>query len=548
MRRSADSRARQANPMFAVPAQTQVLENRYVLTPLVALTTKNELVTFDSTSPEEIMTSNEVSGLQRGEKLLGIDVRPATGELYGLTNKGRLYTIDPYSGVATFKVALTADSSDTSNPFTKLKGSSFGIDFNPTVDRLRVTSDRDINLRINVDTGATITDTTLAYTSGDTNVRKNPTIVGSAYTNPDNDPATGTSLLGIDWKQGVVVGQNPANDGALATIGSLGMRVRKEVGFDIGADGVTYATLIPQRGSRDASLYTVQQETGAVTLVGTIGSGHVIKGLAALLPAQPVFAVTTDNNLISFNSARPDILTSKTAITGLAEGDSIEGIDFRPSTGQLFGIGSSGTLYILDTSTATATLAPSLFADPTDLTIPYAGLIGTSIGFDFNPVADRLRMVSDADENLRANIDTGGTLTDEPLAYAAGDVNFEVDPRIVASAYSNNFAGATSTVLTGIDSDLDVLVLQNPPNAGALSTIGSLGVDTTDLTSFDQSAEGDAFAALTLASELNTGFYSINLSTGAATFIGTIGGTTTVGGERVRAMAIAPSIVQVTAV
>ena len=71
-------------------------------------------------------------------------------------------------------------------------------------------------------------------------------------------------------------------------------------------------------------------------------------------------------------------------------------------------------------------------------------------------------------------------------------------PAIVASAYTNSTPGATATQLFGIDSDLDILVLQNPPNSGTLSTIGSLGVDTGDRVGFDVVGEsGEAYASLT---------------------------------------------------
>ncbi len=104
-------------------------------------------------------TAMNVTGLQSGETLLGIDIRPGgttTGQIYGLSSMGRLYTIDKFTGAATLKSTLSADPADTSNPFTGLSGTNFGIDFNPVVDRLRVVSDTGQNLRINVDSGAVI--------------------------------------------------------------------------------------------------------------------------------------------------------------------------------------------------------------------------------------------------------------------------------------------------------------------------------------------------------------------------------------------------------
>jgi hypothetical protein len=128
-----------------------------------------------------------------------------------------------------------------------------------------------------------------------------------------------------------------------------------------------------------------------------------------------------------------------------------------------------------------------------------------------------------------------GTLTSEDvqLAYAAGDPNFGVDPDIVGSAYTNNFAGALSTVLFGIESNRNLLVIQNPPNNGTLNTVGSLGpaVSTSGLVGFDISGStGTAFASLTGTDASSSELYTINLSTGAATLIGTIGGGNTIGG------------------
>ena len=124
------------------------------------LTSANRLVTFNRAAPS-VQTAVAITGLQGGEQLLGIDVRPLgapDGVLFALGSSGRIYTIDPTSGAATQKAQLTADATDTTNPFTALDGTEFGVDFNPVVDRLRVVSNTGQNLRINVDTGATITD------------------------------------------------------------------------------------------------------------------------------------------------------------------------------------------------------------------------------------------------------------------------------------------------------------------------------------------------------------------------------------------------------
>lgn len=527
----------------------EALEGRSVMATMVALTNLDRIITFDSAAPTAVITANAITGMGQGEDMVGITTRPATGQLYGVTNVGRIYTIDAYTGVATFKKSLTADATDTTAPFTRLVGVSFEIDFNPVVDRLRIVSDSEQNLRVNVDTGETTTDTTLAYVTGDPRFGRDPHIVGAGYQNPDNDAATGTTLFGIDSRYDTLVTQNPANDGKLTTIGSIGFDSNTRIGFDIGLDGTAYATLTPQAGGVnngfDSALYTINLSTGAATLVGKIGGGgYTVLNVQTLLPARPVFAVTTQGNLISYNAVRPDVLTSKVAISGLDTNEAIVGIDFRPATGTLYGVSNLGRVFVINTTTGAAVATPSIAADPTDVTNPFTAINGTSLGFDFNPVVDRLRMTTNADENVRANVGTGLAFTDTTLAYGGADANAGANPNIVASAYSNNFAGTATTTLYGIDSNLDILVTQNPANDGTLLTVGSLGVNASAVTSFDISSGGIAYAAITLQGGTNTGFYSINLATGAATLIGTIGVTTTIGGETVVGMAIAPALVQ----
>ena len=101
-------------------------------------------------------------------------------------------------------------------------------------------------------------------------------------------------------------------------------------------------------------------------------------------------------------------------------------------------------------------------------------------------------MVSDTGQNLRLNPDTG--------AVAAVDTALNPGaPHVVGSAYTNNFAGATTTTLYAIDATTDQLFIQNPPNDGTLVPVGPLGVDTTDAVGFDISAnDGVAFATLTV--------------------------------------------------
>ena len=245
-----------------------------------------------------------------------------------------------------------------------------------------------------------------------------------------------------------------------------------------------------------------------------------------------VFAIDTANNLFSFDSASPMTITASHVITNLDAGESLLGIDFRPATGDLYALGSTGRLYTINTATGAATPGDLLAADPADASDPFTGLTGGNFGIDFNPAADRLRVVSGTDQNLRINVDTGLVITDTDLNPGT--------PRVVGSAYTNNFAGAGSTSLYGIDADTDTLVLQNPPNSGTLTDVGPLGVDTTEVLGFDvltaTNGGNTAFAALKQAIP-GSALYTINLATGAATLVGDIGGT---GVHEIRGIAVVP--------
>ena len=192
----------------------------------------------------------------------------------------------------------------------------------------------------------------------------------------------------------------------------------------------------------------------------------------------------------------------------------------RPANRQVYAFTTASRIYTLNPATG------ALIAVGTTSFTP--GISGGQFGWDFNPTVDRIRLTSDARQNLRLNPDTGAiAAVDGQLAYAAGDSGAAATPRIVGSAYTNNMAGATTTQLFDIDSGRDVLALQNPPNDGTLVTIGALSVDTADRVGFDiSSVDGVAYASLEVGG--TSSLYTINLGTGAATLVGRIGGGTVI--------------------
>jgi hypothetical protein len=245
--------------------------------------------------------------------------------------------------------------------------------------------------------------------------------------------------------------------------------------------------------------------------------------------AQDLLLATQSNKLLTVRAGLAGTVLSTVDLTGLGAGEKLLGIDFRPADGRLYGLGDSSRLYRIEPQTGVCVAVAGALSPL---------LNGTSFGFDFNPTVDRIRVVSDADQNLRLHPDTGlVAAADGTLSYAAADPFAAVNPNIVGAAYTNNFGGATSTQLFGIDSNLDTLVLQNPPNAGVLNTVGSLGVNVTAVAGFDiAGSNGAAFAVCATPGSPAAALFSIDLMTGAATFLAVIGST-----EAIVGMSVIPS-------
>lgn len=465
---------------------------------LFSVNSSSQLVRFDSATPGTIVTVGTISGLQGGETVLGIDFRPATGQLYALGSTGRLYVVNRTTGAATFTATVSV----------ALSGTAFGVDFNPTVDRLRIVSNTGQNLRVNPNDGVAIVDGTINGTT--------PSVDAAAYTNSFNGTTT-TTLFDIDAATDILYTQNPPNNGTLVPVGPLGVDVSNSSGFDItGSNGIAYAALTVGGVS---GLYSINTTTGAATLVGAIGTGTpAINGLAAEIGSTGGFTavgLTTANQLVTFNASRPNTIQSTVAITGLQAGENILGIDFRPATGRLFGLGSTSRLYTINTLTGVATQVGAAGAFT---------LSGTDFGFDFNPVPDRIRVVSNTGQNLRLNpIDGTLTATDTPLNPGT--------PAVTAVAYTNSFAGTTTTTLYDIDTTSDSLSTQNPPNNGTLVPVGPLGIDVTASNGFDiHAGSNTALAALQVNGETTSKLFAINLTTGSAAFVGPIGSATALRG------------------
>jgi hypothetical protein len=245
------------------------------------------------------------------------------------------------------------------------------------------------------------------------------------------------------------------------------------------------------------------------------GSGNRKVSYYAWLSGLRVVGLTDGGRLVCFNERWPDKAKKLGVVTGFQGADTaLVGIDFRVQDGLLYGVGNAGGVYTIDTQTAVLTFV-------NQLTVPLAG---TSFGVDFNPAADRLRIISDTGQNLRHNVSIGGTtIADTTLSYTPPTAATGV----VGAGYTNNDLDATTaTTLFDVDSALDQVSVQSPANSGMLAATGKLGVDTQQHVGFDVYSDlrngittnNRGFASLTVNS--TSAFYSVNVLTGRAKFLG----------------------------
>jgi len=232
-----------------------------------------------------------------------------------------------------------------------------------------------------------------------------------------------------------------------------------------------------------------------------------VAGTPPAAAGPTLVALDADGTLLVFDAERPFAARRVTPDVGAR----LVAVDTRPADGRLYGVSVTNDLHRIDPASGHATLVATL-------TVPFDGDVRS--GADFNPQADRLRLVSADGQNLRANVALGAAAVDRPLAYASTDPHAGRRPRITAAAYTNNVPDAPTTKLFEIDSELDVLVVQDPPNDGTLVTIGPLGVDFGPLGGFDVVSEGGADVAYAATGST---LYRVDLASGKATPLGTIG-------------------------
>ena len=190
------------------------------------------------------------------------------------------------------------------------------------------------------------------------------------------------------------------------------------------------------------------------------------------------------------------------------------GIDVRPADGALYGVVADGTIVTIDPKTGQATAKSKI-----DEMLKANG----DVTFDFNPAADRLRLMSADGTSLRINVDDGKVTVDGSHKFKEGDVNAGKTPKVVAGAYSNSLnPKPAATALYNIDATTWALVSQAPPNDGVLNTIGSLGISAATPVAFNIVASAGDKNDAWLATGGN--LYSVDLKTGKAILAGKLEG------------------------
>ena len=235
----------------------------------------------------------------------------------------------------------------------------------------------------------------------------------------------------------------------------------------------------------------------------------------ASLKGTMFYALTSSNELVSYASGNPLKENAPITITGLQPGERLLAIDFRPATGQLYSVSSQSRIYTINLNSGAASAVGTGFTP---------AINGNSVGFDFNPTVDRIRLVTNTGQNLRLNPVTG------MLAMADLSIN-PTSSMVTAVAYTNSFAGATTTTLYDIDVANDMLYIQTPPNNGVLVAVGALGIQAAGEAGFDISPDNSVAIAAIYGRGFEEGqeeesngnkyrFYYIDLGTGKATNAG----------------------------
>ena len=561
--------------LAGVAAPARVVRAAGTSASLFAITASGQLVALNAGLPNKPSTPRAISGVAAGDTLVALEARPQNGRLYALgynsaTATVTLYHLAPLTSTATAigpSGAFVGADGSTPLPIT---GVRFAIDFNPQVDRLRVITDTGFNFRMNPNSGALVDGDmggaagSVAGTNPDGALNGASTSAdGAAYTNSVPD-AFATTLYTLDSASKQLMRLPAPNSGAqlgaLALIlGGAPLDPSAVLGFDIAPEVEVIGNGEPASGAGLAlltvggttGLYEVDLASGAATLLGV--PPLALRSMAIWSPAPAAIALVEGGASLSRFQLDTPGTAVPASIAGVAAGETLADIDGRPATGQLFGLGvnasaNTATLYRLDPQTGAATAVGATgaiaFVNAGGVPIDLPP-VASGYGIDFDPQADRLRVVTGTGLNFRVNPGTGAPVDGDGGGAAGSVVGTNPDgpvnglpggsTGVVGAAYTNNTSGTSIKTLYTLDAASNRLFIQQPPNAGTQTnglpiTLGGAALDFTAAGGFDippgpsaaannaAVSSGAAYAILVVHGA--SGLYRIDLASGAANLLG----------------------------
>jgi hypothetical protein len=521
----------------------------------------NRLAAFNVAVPSAAEPPIDVVGIAQDEELVAIARRPANGYLYGFAlrdnGEGRVYAIAP-TGVAT----ALGDTSGFTSPgleYEPITGTRFGMSVAPTADALRIVNDSGQNFRWSLVTGEPLdADPAVPMFQMDDPINgATDRVEAIAYTN-DHPRATVSTLYSLTTSINALCIQDTPFSGTQGICRFMPQTLDAVLGFDIapGIDapasgtpvfGAFATAIIRLAGQTSERLVRINLGDGSIALnQPTIGSGGIVSLALQQPDGVPMYALADNGlELLVFSSQSPGTVTAR-ALSGIPTGERMKGIDFRPNTGQLYGVAidtlaDTGTLYRIEPGTGVVEAI-----DPDAIALSDgAGVArdlppdGFGYGFDFDPVTDQIRITIGNLLNFRIDPNSGAPVDTNPnvMGFQADSDTNPATARASGLAYTNGLdIGANISTLYALNTIDDQICVLAPANSGSLAgchtlTLAGSTLDVPELAGFDITPDVRAAASDTVASGIGfvvarnptTHLYEIDLVTGAVTDRGQVG-------------------------
>jgi hypothetical protein len=515
---------------------------------LVAIRADGAIVRFDSAAPGTFTSVHDVSGLAGGEFLVGIDVRPTDGVVFGVGSTSRLYQVDPATGTALRVGSATFTPS--------LDGNDFGVAFDLTGSTLRVTSDTGQNVLLEPETGQTLsTDGRPTYAVGDANAGATAGVTACGW----RWSPSSVALYGVDLARRLLVKIDNPPSGAVSTVGALGTGALLDGGY-VGLDasmesGATYM-VAALAGETTSRLYRIEVATGAATSLGALTA--YVRG-AAVMPSAPpappgtrLLCLVAPSTIVTVTTDKPQQAVRTLHVTGLPLGASLVGVAVRPSNGRLYAITRNALFDVQSLDGSSERVGAGFSVE----------LPAGPLSCDFDPVTGKLRVVGGSTTNLRvdadsgdivdADVDAAGVQTDAPFAFAAGDAFGSGAATVGAIAFVGRTTQLQPSKAYVLETGAALLArlgdaADAPDEArdGRLHSVGPLAIQ--DVVSLPPqlglvaTSERTAYMALA-TSPSSSALHLVNLTTGAATFVGPMASSGVVAGLSLEPTANPPRV------